>query len=155
MTTATASLTSVSAFQQNESYPEHRLRFSQSDVFARIAEFIRMHATPLGLDSLETDPDFRSPRVAALDIDFATPEDVDFFLSTIGDKNMPGTSLVKTFISEDGCMQIDVFESNGLFVHNIDGIDASIVCVANHAGAVIPHWAEAFERCGVSTEIKR
>ena len=152
MTTATASLITVSAPQGNESYPQRRLRFAQSDVFARLVDFMRNQPIPLGLDSIETDPDLRSPLVAALDIDFATPADVDFFLATLGDKSMPGTGLVKTFISEDGCVQIDTYQSHGLYVHVIDG-DAVIVCVATHPGAVMPHWTETFERCGVSTEV--
>lgn len=148
MTTPT--LTSVSECQHNETYPERRLRFSQSEVFERLATFLRTRETPLCLDSIATDPGLHSAAfLRGLNIDFATPEDVDFFVSTLGDKSLPGVSAVRTFTSEDGHVQIEAFQSHEVYVYVIDGGDASIVCVSGHAGAVDEHWAETFARCGV------
>lgn len=150
---ATVELTTVSAAQGNESFPQRRLRFSKSEVFANLAEFLRTRDLPVGLDSIGTDPDlFGQETLDQLGIDFATPEDLDFFLCTLGDKSMPGAGPVRTFISEDGCLQIDKFESHGLYVHVIDG-DAVVVCVSNRDGAVCPQWAEPFGRCAIPSEI--
>lgn len=151
----TLELTTVSAAQGNETYPQRRLRFLQSEVFANLAEFLRTREEPVGLDSVATDPDlFGQQTLDEQSIDFVTPEDLDFFLCTIGDKSMPGTGKVRTFMSEDGCLQIDKFERDGLHVHVIDG-DAVVVCVSNYDGAVLPQWAEAFDRCAVPVAIRR
>lgn len=149
-----AVLTSISAPQGNESYPARRLRFSKSPVFESLVRFVSENPCAIGIDSIATEPDVSGTLLRDLGIDFATAEDVDFFLSTLSDTSLPGAGTVRTFISEDGHLQIEAFTKNGLYVHVIDG-DAVVVCVANCAGAVQPHWAEAFERCAVPTAVQR